>query len=183
MSKETQQETETPEVDDNKIDNIQETEEKPTEEIEELKYQSGLEEKVLEYVQLAQRLQADFDNYRKHATEQIADAKYNGQIDAITEFIPVLDSFKSAKSMIKDEKLLEGFNMIENQILNAFTKLGVEKINTEGQLFDPQQHNALAIQSIPDLEDGAIITEYQAGYKINDKIIRYSQVIVNKKEE
>ena len=167
---------------ENKIDDIHEEKEQ-LETIEELKYQSNLEEKVLEYVQLAQRLQADFDNYRKHAQEQIKESRNDGKIQAITEFIPILDSFQSAKTMIKDEKLLEGFVMIENQILNAFTKLGVEKIETQNQLFDPNLHNALAVQNFPGLEDDMIVSEYQAGYKIKEKIIRYSQVIVNKKED
>ena len=72
---------------ENKIDDIHEEKEE-LETIEELKYQSNLEEKVLEYVQLAQRLQADFDNYRKHAQEQIKESRNDGKIQAITEFIP-----------------------------------------------------------------------------------------------
>ena len=89
-----------------------------------LNYQTNLEEKVLEYVQTAQRLQADFDNYRKKSLEQIAQSKYDGMADAVTKMMPVLDSIASAKKMIKEEKLLEGFVMIENQLLNAFLLLG-----------------------------------------------------------
>ena len=85
--------------------------------------------------------------------------------------------------MIADEKLLEGFLMIENQLLNAFSSLGVEKIEAVGKPFDPKLHNALALQNNPDAEDDIVLEEYQAGYKLNEKIIRYSQVIVNKKEE
>lgn len=150
---------------------------------EDLSYQTNLEDKVLEYIQTAQRLQADFDNYRKRAQEQISLSRFDGMIDAIKEFLPALDSLANAKKMITDEKLLEGFVMIENQILNAFTKLGVEKIKTDNQPFDPQLHNALAMQTNADIADNIIVSEYQAGYKLKDKIIRYSQVIVNKKEE
>ena len=148
-----------------------------------LNYQTNLEEKVLEYVQTAQRLQADFDNYRKKSLEQIAQSKYDGMADAVTKMMPVLDSIASAKKMIKEEKLLEGFVMIENQLLNAFSSLGVEKIEALNQPFDPKLHNALAVQNNPDFDDDIVLEEYQAGYKLNDKVIRYSQVIVNKKEE
>ena len=148
-----------------------------------LNYQTNLEEKVLEYVQTAQRLQAEFDNFRKNAQTRIADARYDGMTDAITKFLPVLDSIAGAKKMIADEKLLEGFLMIENQLLNAFSSLGVEKIEAVGKPFDPKLHNALALQNNPDAEDDIVLEEYQAGYKLNEKIIRYSQVIVNKKEE
>ena len=148
-----------------------------------LNYQTNLEEKVLEYVQTAQRLQADFDNYRKKSLEQIAQSRYDGMADAVTKMMPVLDSIASAKKMIKEEKLLEGFVMIENQLLNAFSSLGVEKIEALNQPFDPKLHNALAVQNNPDFDDDIVLEEYQAGYKLNDKVIRYSQVIVNKKEE
>lgn len=153
------------------------------EQAEDLKYQTGLEEKVLDYIQVAQQLQADFDNYRKRSEVLIAQARYSGMEDAITKLIPVLDSLASAEKMITDENLKAGFVMIENQLLNAFTSLGVEKIDAVGQKFDPNLHNALAVQHDAEKEDDIILQEYQAGYKLNEKIIRYSQVIVNKKED
>ena len=154
------------------------------------KYIEALEEKLGQAIaesvmcrNLTQRLQADFDNYRKKSLEQIAQSRYDGMADAITKMMPVLDSIASAKKMIKEEKLLEGFVMIENQLLNAFSSLGVEKIEAINQPFDPNLHNALAVQNNPDFDDDIVLEEYQAGYKLNDKVIRYSQVIVNKKEE
>ena len=74
---------------------------------EDLNYQTNLEEKVLEYVQTAQRLQAEFDNYRKNAQMQIAEARYNGMADAITKLMPVLDGIAAAKKMVTDENLLQ----------------------------------------------------------------------------
>ena len=150
---------------------------------DEAKYQTSLEGKVLEYLQTAQRLQAEFDNYRKRAEEQIKQARFDGMADAVSKLLPALDSFESASKMVNDPKLLEGFDLIKNQILSAFTALGVEKIDAKNTPFNPTLHNALATQSNPDFDDDIVIEEYQAGYKLKDKIIRYSQVIVNKKEE
>lgn len=149
---------------------------------EEESYTESLEKKVEEYLNIAQRLQADFDNYRKRAMEQIAQARLDGKIEALNTIIPSLDSFASAKNQVKDEKVLTGLILIEKDILSALDVLGVKKIECIGKQFDPNLHNALATKNDNSLEDNIIIDEYQAGYKLNDKIIRYSQVIVNKKE-
>lgn len=143
----------------------------------------NLEKKVEEYLSIAQRLQADFDNYRKRAQEQILQARQDGKIEALNTIIPSLDSFASAKKQIKDEKVLAGLIFIEKDILSALDILGVKKIECIGQQFDPNLHNALATKNDNSLDNNIIIDEYQAGYKLNEKIIRYSQVIVNKKEE
>jgi len=136
-----------------------------------------------EFLLTAQRLQAEFDNYRKKSETRLQQTKLDGQVDAILRILPALDSFVGAKKMISDPKVLEGVDMIEKQLISALTSLNVEKIDAVGKEFDPNFHNALAIVSDNTLENNIIKEEYQAGYKINDKIIRYSQVIVNKKEE
>ena len=136
-----------------------------------------------EYLNMARVIQADFDNYRKRTQEQLVQAKEDGKILAIEAFLPALDSFKEAKKMITDEKVLEGVEMIEKKILSTLESLGVEKIEAEGKPFDHNLHNAIAVINDNSLEDGVIKTEFQAGYKFKDKVIRYSQVIVNKKEE
>lgn len=142
----------------------------------------NLEKKVEEYLSIAQRLQADFDNYRKRAQEQILQARQDGKIEALNTIIPSLDSFASAKKQIKDEKVLAGLILIEKDILSALDILGVKKIECKGEQFDPNLHNALATKNDNSLDDNIIVDEYQAGYKLNEKIIRYSQVIVNKRE-
>ncbi|MDD4816284.1 MAG: nucleotide exchange factor GrpE [Clostridia bacterium] len=142
----------------------------------------NLEKKVEEYLLVAQRLQADFDNYRKRSQEQILQARTDGMINALNTIIPSLDSFASAKKQVSDEKVLAGLILIEKDILSALDILGVKKIECIGQRFDPNLHNALATKNDNSLDNDIIVEEYQAGYKLNEKIIRYSQVIVNKKE-
>jgi len=142
----------------------------------------NLEKKVEEYLLIAQRLQADFDNYRKRTLEQISQARVDGMIDALNTIIPSLDSFASAKKQVNDDKVLAGLILIEKDILTALDNLGVKKIECLGQQFDPNLHNALATKNDNSLDNNVIVEEYQAGYKLNEKIIRYSQVIVNKKE-
>ncbi len=141
------------------------------------------EDKSLEYLDLARRVQADFDNYRRHASEQVDKARISGQVSVIEAFLPCLDTFKEAKKVITDPSVLEGVNMIENKIISALSELGVEKIDAIGQKYDAHLHNAIAVMRDEQKENDIILDEYQAGYKFKDKVIRYSKVIVNKKED
>lgn len=136
-----------------------------------------------EYLAMARVIQADFDNYRKRSIESIKMAKQDGLINAVECILPCIDVFKSAKEIIKDPADLKGIEMIETEMLNSLSKLGVEKIETKNKQFDPKLHHALAVMENKDLPDGQIIEEYKAGYKLGEKIIRYSQVIVNKNKE
>ncbi len=132
------------------------------------------------YLDMARRIQADFDNYRRHATENIKKAKIDGQASVIEVFLPCLDTFKEAKKSITDENVLKGVEMIENKINDALKSLGVEKIESIGQIYNPHVHESLAIMRDESKEDDIILDEYQAGYKFNDKVLRYAKVIVNK---
>ncbi len=141
------------------------------------------EDKANEYLEMAKRLQAEFENYRKRTFFEFKKAKEDGEINVIEVFLPCLDTFKVAKKSITDSKVLEGVEMIENNILQALEKIGVQKIESIGQKYDPNLHNVIAIANVQDKENDIILEEYQAGYKYNDRIIRYSKVIVNKKED
>ncbi len=141
------------------------------------------EEKAIDqYLALAQRIQAEFENYRRRMADQLVLERQEGVISVIDVFLPCLDTFKEAKKSITDEKVLEGVNMIENKILDALNRLKVEKIETIGQKFDPKIHDVVAVMHDENKDDDIILDEYQAGYKYNGKVIRYSKVIVNKRE-
>ncbi len=133
-----------------------------------------------EYLVMAQRLQADFENYRKHVAEQLDKERQQGAESVIRIFLPCLDTFKEAKKSIDDEKILAGINMIEDKILDALKSLKVEKIEAIGNKFDPHIHNVIACMSNPDKEEDIVLDEYQSGWTMNGKVIRYSSVIVNK---
>lgn len=135
-----------------------------------------------QYLNLAKQIQADFDNFRRHAVEDIKKSRLDGQISVIEVFLPCIDTFKEAKKSINDENILKGIEMIEENILNALNNIGVEKIDSIGKKFDPHLHNVIAVMKDENQENDIILDEFQAGYKFNDKIIRYAKVIVNKKE-
>jgi len=133
-----------------------------------------------EYLNLARVIQADFDNFRKRSIVQIQNARLDGIASTAEVLLPSLDAFKKVKETITDEKTLQGIEMLEKSILSAFEKLGIKKIEAVGLPLNPNVHNALAVTKDESKEDGIIVDEFQAGYEMDGKVIRCSQVLVNK---
>ena len=136
--------------------------------------------KEAEYLELAQRIKAEFDNYKRRNMEVASRSYNNGVASTITSLLPAIDSFKQAKSNIKDEDTLKGIDMIEGLMLKAFNDLGVEKIDCVGKDFDPNFHNAVLTGQDSSKADGVILEEYQEGFKMGDRVIRHSVVKINK---
>lgn len=147
-------------------------------------YDCGSEETEIQedYLVMAQRIQAEFDNYRKRSAETFKNSKQDGIIEAVGKFLPAIDALQKAKTMIKDKSVLDGIVLIEKEFKNSLKALEIEEIEDEGQ-YNPEYHNVIAVINDNSLEDGKITDVYQAGYKIKNKIIRYAQVIVNKIKE
>lgn len=141
------------------------------------------DEKAEEYLEIARKIQAEFDNYRKRSAVAFDTARENGMIDAVKVFLPAIDAFKKAKTMINDKSTLEGVEMVEKELYSSLEKLGVEPIKALGEKLNPKLHNVVAILKNENVDDDIIIEEYMQGFKTKDKVIRYSQVIVNKKGE
>lgn len=139
--------------------------------------------KEAEYLQLAQRIQADFDNYRKRNASLRADAIADGKAEVVKTFLPVMDNLERALQTERENgtegTLMEGLEMVLKQMSQALKDLGVEEIEALGLPFDPACHNA--VMQIPCTEEqkpGTIAAVFAKGYKIDGKIIRYSMVQV-----
>ena len=124
-------------------------------------------------------LRAEFDNYRKRTQNDISKAYSNGFNQAITEFLPALDSFKMATEYITDQNTLVGIQYIEKGILSTLEKMGIQVIDANGK-FNPEFHQAIGSEVSAEHESGDIIKECFKGFKMGDKVIRYAQVIVAK---
>jgi len=122
----------------------------------------------------------EFDNYRKRTREEIKQAKTDGMTKAIETLIPAIDSFKKARKIVSDKSCLSGISLIEKSMFAELEKLGVKKIQTKNKMFDHDLHNAIMTVEKEDLEPGTIVDEVEAGYTLNDKVIKYSQVVVSK---
>ena len=136
-----------------------------------------------EYLQLAQRIQADFDNYRKRNASLRADAMADGKAEAVKSFLPVMDNLERALQTERENgtagTLMEGLEMVLKQMAQALKELGVEEIEAQGLPFDPACHNA--VMQVPCTEEqkpGTVAAVFAKGYKIDGSIIRYSMVQV-----
>ena len=135
-----------------------------------------LEDKYLRQV-------AEFDNYRKRTVKEKAELIKNGGERAIESILPVLDDFERAlANMSKDEKAAEvmtGVELIYNKFVGILKQNGLQKIDTEGAVFDTDFHEAIAIIPTPDENmKGKVLDCVQTGYTLNDKVIRHAKVAV-----
>ncbi|MDO4190809.1 MAG: nucleotide exchange factor GrpE [Bacteroidales bacterium] len=131
------------------------------------------------------RLYADFENYRRKAIKEKADLLKSASKDVLVNILPIVDNFERALQTIEkatDVKAVgEGVNLIYQQVLTFLKQNGVEPIVTDDQAFDTELHEA--ITTIPvedDNKKGKVIDCVQKGYKLYDKVIRYSKVVVGK---
>lgn len=128
---------------------------------------------------LVNRMQADFDNYRKRINEGNKKLKEDGICAVLERLIPELDVLKQAIQSITDEKVAEGVKMIYRRILDVMTAFGVEEIPALGQQFDPNLHNAVMRTKTNDPSKVNMVVEvYNKGYKLGDRILRHSVVRV-----
>ncbi|MDE6200941.1 MAG: nucleotide exchange factor GrpE [Clostridiales bacterium] len=128
---------------------------------------------------LVNRMQADFDNYRKRMNESNKKLKEDGMCAVLEKIIPELDVLKQAIQTITDEKIAEGVKMIYRRIVDVLTSFGVEEIPALGQQFDPNLHNAVMQTKTNDPSKVNMIVEvYNKGYKLGDRILRHSVVRV-----
>ena len=129
------------------------------------------------------RLSAEFDNYRKRTLKEKAELIKNGGEKTLTAILPVLDDFERAlKNMETSEEtkaMKEGVEMIFNKFQKILGQEGLQKIETEGQAFDTDFHEAIALIPAPseDLK-GKILDCVQTGYMLNEKVIRHAKVAV-----
>ncbi len=134
-----------------------------------------------ELANLVNRMQADFDNYRKRNAELNKKQKEDGMAAVIEKVIPVLDVLKQAISMITDEKVAEGVKMIYRQITEMLSNFGVSEIPALGEQFDPNLHNAIMQVKVKDPDKVNMVVEvFQKGYRMGERIIRHSVVKVAK---
>lgn len=136
--------------------------------------------KEKEYLEIAQRIQAEFENYKKRNSEIATKSYHNGIGAVVNKLLPALDSFQQAKSNIKDVQMLSGLDLIYNQIMSALDSFGVKKIDCLGKIFDPNFHDAVLVEKNEKYEDEVVLEEYQAGFIMNDKVLRPSSVKINK---
>lgn len=158
-------------------DNEDKNDQSKDEEIQQLQLKANEnEEKYL-------RLYAEFENYKRRIrNENETNKKYQAQ-PVLTDILPTIDNIERALQIEGDDEsfksLKKGVQMIHESLLRALKDNGLEEIESEGQEFDPNFHQAVGQDDNPDFNSGEITQELQKGYKLKDRVLRPSMVKVN----
>jgi molecular chaperone GrpE len=132
-----------------------------------------------EYLALAQRTQADFENYRKRVARDLAAAQERGVSKLARELLPALDNLDRAlEAAAPGDPLLEGVRLVRAELAAALGRVGLESFTPDGEPFDPEQHEAIVQRPVEGVESGRVAEVYQPGYRLNGAIIRPARVVV-----
>lgn len=125
------------------------------------------------------RVVAEYDNFRKRSTKEKESIYPDAVATTAATFIPLLDTFERAMAVTcSDENYKKGIELTYNSLKEIFTKLKVETFGQEGDLFDPNLHNAVMHCEDESIEVSTVVEVFQKGYKIGDRILRYAMVKV-----
>ena len=140
-------------------------------------------EKADEYLDLAQRTRAEFENYRKRAAREAAAAQERGAAKLALELLPAVDNLDRAlahagETPNGDASFVSGVKHVHSDVLAALRRAGIEPFSPEGEQFDPQLHEAVAQQPFEGIVPGTVVEVYQRGYRLGDTILRPARVVV-----
>lgn len=141
------------------------------------------DKKIEEYLDLAKRIKADFENYKKQKEKEYISIRKTAEANLILEFLSIFDSLERAGKEKESEKLREGLEFILRQFSEILKSKQIEKIKTDKEQFNPSSHMAIATCPVPEDHDGRIIEELQAGFLLSGNLLRPAQVVVGKKGE
>ena len=172
------------EINEEKEEVQEETTEEITEEVPEDTTEDLIkeqEEKISQYKDKMQRMQADFENYKKRSEKEKSEFVKYANEGLILKVLEAYEDLERALEVKEDKNLREGVELIYKKMTKILEDEGVEAIETEHQKFDPYKHEALMTENNEDYENNEIIQDLQKGYTLNSKVIRYSKVKVCKK--
>jgi molecular chaperone GrpE len=148
-------------------------------------------DKADEYLVLAQRTRADFENYRKRAAREAALAQERGIARLAKELLPALDNLDRAVQAAAtasageapvgeeaDSQLVSGIRLVQADVLAALARAGIEPFSPVGEPFDPQWHEAVAQLPVEGSEPGTVAEVYQQGYRLGETVLRAARVLV-----
>lgn len=139
-----------------------------------------------EYLDLAKRTKADFENFRKRMTSEVQAATARGKGELLREVVPVLDDLERALQAAgldpegdSDEGLAHGVLLVFRSLRDSLARNGVEAVDPKGEKFDPMVHEALSMQPVEGTESGTVVEVLQKGYRLGDQLVRPARVVVS----
>jgi molecular chaperone GrpE len=132
------------------------------------------------YLELAQRTQADFENFRKRMARENAVAQDRGVAKVAKELLPALDHLEHALKATAEghPDVAKGFSLVRDEIIAALGRAGIQPFSPQGEPFDPNEHEAMTTMPSEDAESGTVIEVYQQGYRLNGAVLRPARVVV-----
>jgi molecular chaperone GrpE len=138
-----------------------------------------------EYLDLAKRTKADFENFRKRMTSEVQAAGARGKAEVIREVVPVLDDLERALQAAgldpegdSEDGLAHGVLLVFRGLRETLARNGVEAVDPKGEKFDPNLHEALSTQPADGVESGTVVETMQKGYRLGDQLVRPARVVV-----
>ena len=134
-----------------------------------------------EYLALAQRAQADFDNYRKRAAREAAAATQRAKSGLVGELLPVVDNLERALGSAAEgeEHLAAGVKLVHSELVSVLNRNGVEQFDPAGEKFDPAVHEALSTREQEGSDSGVVLEVVEKGYRLNGNVLRPARVVVS----
>jgi molecular chaperone GrpE len=134
-----------------------------------------------EYLDLARRAQADFENYRKRAAREAAASGERAKSGLVRELLPVVDNLERALSSAQagEQHLAEGVRLVHSALIAVLERNGVQQFDPRGDRFDPGEHEALSMRPQEGAESGLVIDVVEKGYRANGTILRPARVVVS----
>jgi molecular chaperone GrpE len=139
-----------------------------------------------EYLDLAKRTKADFENFRKRMASEVQAAAARGRAELIRDVVPVLDDLERAIQAAgldpegdSEDGLAHGVLLVFRSLRDSLSRNGVEAVDPEGEKFDPVVHEALSTQPSDGVESGTIVEVVQKGYRLGEQLIRPARVVVS----
>lgn len=129
------------------------------------------------------RLQAEIQNLRSRQARELADTRQYASIELMRDILPAVDNIDRAIEAAGDApevaSLLEGFKLVRQQLVTALAQHGCKEIPAQGEVFNPDLHQAILQQPSVDVPAGVVMMVTQSGYQLHDRVVRASQVIVS----
>jgi molecular chaperone GrpE len=141
------------------------------------------EERIVEqpedYLALAQRIQADFENYRKRAVREAAQAGERARSGLVRELLPIVDNLERALASAEEgeQHLAQGVRLVHSELIAVLERNGVEQFDPAGDKFDPSEHEALSVREGG--EPGLVLDVVEKGYRSNGTVLRPARVVVS----
>jgi molecular chaperone GrpE len=141
--------------------------------------QERIVDEPTDYLALAQRIQADFENYRKRAAREAAAAGERARSGLVRELLPIVDNLERALASAEEgeQHLAQGVRLVHSELIAVLERNGVQQFDPAGDKFDPTEHEALSVRE--DGEPGLVLDVVEKGYRANGTILRPARVVVS----